>query len=75
LLQVTQSDLKVLIYQWLAEQYATLNNEQEILWNIPTAIAMLTELEQLNEQQIILSDIIKPLDLSVITSLFKQDIL
>ncbi|WP_392552023.1 DNA mismatch repair endonuclease MutL [Orbus wheelerorum] len=71
LLHITHVDLKVLIYQWLAEQYILLNHEQETIWNIPKTIAILTELEQLDEHAIVFSDIIKPIDLSVITSLFK----
>lgn len=64
-------ELEVLIYEWLAEQYLIQNNEQSIIWNIPKAIAVLTELEQLNESDIIFSDIIKPIDFSTIISLFK----
>lgn len=64
-------ELEVLIYEWLAEQYLIQNNEQSIIWNIPKAMAVLTELEQLNESDIIFSDIIKPIDFSTIISLFK----
>ncbi|WP_392563023.1 DNA mismatch repair endonuclease MutL [Orbus sturtevantii] len=75
LLHATSPDLDLLIHQWLVEQYALLIDEQEIIWNIPKAIAVLTELEQLHEQESVLSDIIKPVDLSFITSSFKSDIL
>lgn len=64
-------ELDALIYQWLAEQYLAQNNEQNIVWNIPKAIAILTDLEQLNESEVIFSDMIKPIDFSTIISLFK----
>lgn len=75
LLHSNSPELTLLTYQWLADQYVGLNHQQEIIWNIPKAIAVLTELEQLSEQDIDLSDIVKAIDLSIITSLFKTDIL
>lgn len=69
--QISSQELKPLIYDWLSQQYLEFNNEQQITWSIPQAIALLTDLEALYEQQDIdISEIIKPIDLSTTIALF-----
>lgn len=55
--------LKPLIHQWLSEQYLEYSIEQTV-WNIPQAIALLTDLEQISEQDVDLSEIVKTIDFS-----------
>lgn len=71
-LHPAETELSSRIEQWLAKQYIA-SHHQEIIWNIPQAISLLTELEQLNEQEINMSDIIKPIDLSLVISQFKSE--
>lgn len=71
-LHPAETELSSRIEQWLAKQYIA-SYHQEIIWNIPQAISLLTELEQLNEQEINMSDIIKPIDLSLVISQFKSE--
>lgn len=66
----SSTELKPLIYQWLSEQYLESANELHTVWNIPQVIALLSELEQFDEQYIDLSEVIKPIDLSATIKLF-----
>lgn len=69
-LHVSSTEIRTLLSQWLSEHYLANCNENRSVWNISQAIGLLTELELINEQDINMSEIIKPIDLSEIMSQF-----
>ncbi|RKS84484.1 DNA mismatch repair protein MutL [Orbus hercynius] len=72
-LHLLSAELKSLLYQWLIEQYTQSSQEQNMVWSVPQTISLLMELEQLSEHDLTLSDMLKPVDLSLFVSLFLSE--